>query len=857
MRIGDLGPSYYENPSNKSILMGSYLIRLYEKMALDRPYLTLSILALILVIVGSFAHNFKLDASGDSLVLENDDDLRYFRKINKIYGSKDFVIITYTPAGDILGKKSLAGIKALKEDLVKLDHVDSVLTILDVPLLNSPLVKISELEKGIRTLETPGLDIELARKEFHESPIYRKLLMSLDGKTTVILVNYKRDEKYFNLLERRNDLRGKRLASGLTAEERKELVTVSHDYKQYLAVYVENQGKGIQDVRDIMDKHRDKAKMFLGGVPMITSDMIAFIRSDISVFGWGVLSFMVVVLWFFFRSKRWIILPMGCCIIVIIAMVGFLGYMDWRITVISSNFISILLIITISLTIHLIVRYGELYSENPNEDQKVLVRETVRLMFIPCFYTSITTIVAFSSLVVSGIRPVIDFGWIMTVGISLTFILSFIFFPALLVLMKPKPSVPAYDTTKFMTLAIASITLKHKAKILIGSSLVAIFSVIGILNLQVENRFIDYFKKSTEIYQGMQVIDTKLGGTTPLEIIVEAPAEYFEFVAEMKKDEEEGVFEEDPFAVKEEDNYWFHTDLLTEVEKIHDYLEDLPEIGKVLSIATTFKVVKLLNEGKVPDDYDMALYRKLLPENIQENFVRPYLSKDANQIRIAMRIEETDPTLNRGKLMEKIKRYMVDELGIAEERIRFTGMAVLYNNLLHSLYRSQILTLGVVFVAILFMFTILFRNVFLACLAITPNLLSAGMILGLMGWLKIPLDMMTITIAAITIGIAVDHAIHYVHRFQREFAANRNYKEGIMRCHGSIGRALYYTSITVTIGFSILALSSFIPTIYFGLLTGFAMIVALLNNLTLLPLLIYIFKPLGPESPEKPALATA
>ena len=837
--------------------MGSYFSRLYEKMTLDRPYVTLSILAVVLVILGSFAHNFKLDASGDSLVLENDDDLRYFRKINKLYSSKDFVIITYTPAGDILAEKSLAGIKALKEDLTKLDRVDSVLTILDVPLLNSPLIKISELEKGIRTLETPGLDIELARKEFQESPIYRKLLMSLDGKTTVILVTYKRDEKYFGLLERRNDLREKKLASGLTAEEDIELGVVSHDYKQYLAHYVDNQGKEIQDVRNIIDKHRDKAKMFLGGVPMITSDMIAFIRSDISVFGWGVLFFMVVVLWFFFRRKRWIILPLGCCVIVIVAMVGFLGFMDWRITVISSNFISILLIITISLTIHLIVRYGELYSENPDEDQKTLVRETVRHMSKPCFYTAITTIVAFTSLVVSGIRPVIDFGWIMTVGIALTFILSFIFFPALLVLMKPKPSVPAYDTTKFLTLSIGAITLKHKAKILIGCSLIMIFSVIGVVNLQVENRFIDYFKKSTEIYQGMQVIDTKLGGTTPLEIIVEAPPEYFEFVEQMKKEEEEEDFEEDPFAVKQEDNYWFHADLLSQVEKIHDYLEELPEIGKVLSIATTFKVVKLLSEGKVPDDYDMALYRKLLPENVQESFVHPYLSKDANQIRIVMRIEETDPTLNRGKLIEKINRFMVAELGIDNERIRFTGMAVLYNNLLHSLYRSQILTLGVVFVAILFMFMILFRNVFLACLAITPNLMSAGMILGVMGWLKIPLDMMTITIAAITIGIAVDDTIHYVHRFQREFAANRNYKEDVMKCHGSIGRALYYTSITVTIGFSILALSNFIPTIYFGLLTGFAMIVALLSNLTLLPLLIFLFKPLGPEHPENTELATA
>jgi hypothetical protein len=197
--------------------------------------------------------------------------------------------------------------------------------------------------------------------------------------------------------------------------------------------------------------------------------------------------------------------------------------------------------------------------------------------------------------------------------------------------------------------------------------------------------------------------------------------------------------------------------------------------------------------------------------------------------------------------MEQIKWHLVNELKINEERIHFTGMAVLYNNMLHSLYKSQILTLGVVFFAILLMFMVLFQSVGLAVLAIVPNILSAGTILGLMGWLKIPLDMMTITIAAITIGIAVDAAIHYVHRFKREFSKSSNYSEGVMLCHASIGRAIYYTSITVTVGFSVLTLSNFIPTIYFGFLTGVAMAVALLSNLTLLPLLIVVFKPLGPE----------
>ena len=517
---------------------------------------------------------------------------------------------------------------------------------------------------------------------------------------------------------------------------------------------------------------------------------------------------------------------------------------------ISSNFISILTIVTIALTIHLIVRYGELHAENPNMGQAELVSTTTRLMFQPCFYTAITTIVAFVSLMVSGIRPVIDFGWIMTIGITYAFVISFIFFPSFLKLMSPKEAVSSHDITKRLTSSIGLFTLGNRNKILFISAILALMSVAGVFQLQVDNRFIDYFKKDTEIYQGMSVIDTQLGGTTPLSIIIDAEKDFFTYLKEVEKDRLAIDLSDDPFSEVEEyeeENYWFNSEKLLEVEKIHDYLETQPQIGKVLSIATTLKVVRLLNDGQVPDDYDLTLYRKLFPKEAKKTFLNPYLSADANQIRITLRIEETNPTLNRGELMEKIKRHLVDELKVAEERIHFTGMAVLYNNMLRSLYQSQIMTLGVVFVAILFMFIILFRNIGLAVLAIVPNILSAGVILGLMGWLKIPLDMMTITIAAITIGIAVDAAIHYVHRFKREFSRNSNYREGIMLCHGSIGRAIYYTSITVTVGFSVLTLSNFIPTIYFGFLTGIAMAVALLSNLTLLPLLIVVFKPLGPE----------
>ncbi len=822
----------------------------YRKMVLERPGFTL-LLFLVLTIFFCFqAQHLKLDASAESIVLENDPDLRYYRAVRKVYGSDDFLVIPYTPKDDLLSPTSLENLKALRDDLKKMERVSSVVTILDVPLLNSPKVSISELADAeqVRTLETPGVDKELARKEFQESPIYRNNLVSPNGQTTAILVNFKRDKKFFSLLKTRNTLREKEDTTGLTKEEIDELSRVAKEFSDYHALVVEQERQDIQAIRGIMEKYRGKGDMHLGGARMITTDMISFIRHDIRVFGVGVVAFLVVALVYFFRRLRWVAIPLLCCLTSITVMIGFLGWQDWRITVISSNFISLLLIITMSLTIHLIVRYRIEIGNNPTADQNTLIWETMRKMATPCFYTAITTIVAFASLVVSDIRPVIDFGWMMTIGISFAFVLNFILFPAVLSFLSPEKLRAHRDHNQTFTLKVASFTQRYPKPIVLLCAVLAFVGVLGISRLEVENRFIDHFKSTTEIYQGMELIDTQLGGTIPLDFVLDADEEFFASLKELE--EAEDVFE-DPFAEEDEEStdttYWFNGDRLQKIEKIHDYLEQLPEIGKVLSIATGLKVFLQLNGGRIPDDYELAVLRKRVPEDVKKALIAPYLSEDGNQTRITMRLIESAPTLKRKELIQKIKTYLVNDMELAEETVHPTGLALLYNNLLQSLYTSQILTLGAVFLSILAMFIVLFRGVKIACLAILPNLLAAGMVLGLMGWLGIPLDLMTITIAAITIGIGVDDTIHYVHRFQVEFPKYGKYLATVEACHGSIGIALYYTSLTIAVGFSILALSSFIPTIYFGLLTGFAMIVALLSNLTLLAALLILVKPLGPE----------
>ncbi|MFC1837540.1 RND family transporter [Thermodesulfobacteriota bacterium] len=822
----------------------SILLRIYDRCILAHPVLTLTVTFCVLVFFGLQAPNFKLDASGDSLVLENDADLHFHREIAERYRAQDILVLAYTAKEDLFSDASLKDLAALRDELRQLENVSSVTTILDLPLLLTSGVALEDLadENNIRTLENSPVDSSTAITEFNENPFYHDRLLSADGKTTVLLISLPFDETYRNLLSRRYELRAKQYNNDISVIERQELKQVSLAYREELTRLMARDSRLVQDVREIMDRHRDKAGLYLGGVPMIVADMIGFIENDLVVFGVGVVFFLIITLAVIFRRAQWVILSMFCCLSAVLVMVGVLGLVDWRVTVISSNFISLMLILTMSLTIHLIERYLEIHARTPDVDQRTLVLETVRTIALPCLYTMLTTMVAFASLLVSGIRPVIDFGLMMTVGLMISFGLAFIVFPATVVLLKKDSSGAGEDFTHPFTLLFARFTEAHGRKVLALSIILAVVSGMGIQKLKVENRFIDYFREKTEIFQGMSLIDRKLGGTTPLGLIVD-----FKIEPQEPDPFYDDFFGDDPAG--EETEYWFSDVIVREeIEEIHDYLESLSETGEVLSLAILDKLTTRLNKEQTLDGFDFSILLEKTPPEIKELLINPYVSKDITQARFAMRVIESDKKLERKVLLEKMRSHLVNELGFADSQVRFTNMFVLYNNMLQSLFQSQILTIGIVFLAIMAMFIILFRSLRLAVIAIIPNLLPAAMVLGSMGWLGIPLNMMTITIASITIGIAVDDTIHYIHRFQKEFPVDRNYMAALYRCHCSIGRAMYYTSITIIIGFSILVISNFVPTIYFGLSTGFAMLVALLAALTLLPQLIILLKPLGPEA---------
>lgn len=835
--------------------MINVLRKSYYHLILQKPALTLLLLSSLVFFFAWNSLNFRMDASSDSLVLENDQALKFYRAIEARYGSNDFLVITYTPDADVFSEPVKKDIRKLSDTLKTIERVESVVTLLDVPVIDSPPVTLSDIQKKVLTLESPETDLDHARQEILSSPLYKNLLISSDGKMTAIQVNFKRDQEYHSLLERRSRLREKRLEANLNAADKTELITVSKQFDIYNALRQKQESDDIIQVRQIMDKHRDKASLFLGGLPMITSDSIDFIRHDLMTFGIGVLVFLIVLLVIIFRHPFWILLPMLTCGVAGLMMAGFLGWVDWPVTVVSSNFISLMLIITLSLMVHLIVRYRELQTADPTTEHHQLIRETIASKVQPSFFTSTTTIVAFASLIISGIRPVIDFGWMMTIGIAMSFVLAFTMFPALLNLLPPPKPALKHDFTIAITDFFARVIQRFEKSTLLLFTLFAILAVIGLGKLTVENRFIDYYKESTEIYQGMTLIDEKLGGTTPLDVIIDAPAEFFQTEEETTTPDEDDPFadDEDEFdlelALDEDEagitaSYWFNSGRLNEVDSIHEYLDSLSETGKVISISTSLKLLRSLDEDLVMDDFFLSILYKRLPEDIKKQLLEPYMSDDGNQLRFSIRVYESDPTLKRELLLQKIRKHLTSELGLKDEQVHLTGMLVLYNNLLQSLFQSQILTIGVVFMAILIMFVISFGNLKMAGLAIIPNIFAASMVLGLMGWLHIPLDIMTITIAAICIGIGVDDTIHYVHRFTEEFNKDNNYWAAIQRSHRSIGRAMYYTTVTITLGFSILVLSNFIPSIYFGLLTGFSMLIALIANLTLLPLLIIRLKPI-------------
>ena len=814
--------------------------KLYENLVFGKPRLVIFVLLLIVLFFAWHAQKFRLDASADSLLLENDPTLEFSREISDRYGMGDSVIVAYSPNGNLFDQISLSRLTSLRDDLLSIDRVDAVDSILNVPVFgDTPLTGISE---DYLTILDEEQDLELAQEEIMANPVFQNALLSLDGNTAGLLVAFEIDEKSRQLLFQRTGLQKLQRSGEITSEQTLELEEVEAAYAEYSVVAADRQHEVIGEIRDVLDGYRDEALIFLGGAPMIADDLVTFVQADLRTFSIAVVLLIIVALGLIFRKLRWVAMPLVCCAAAGTIMVGILGLMDWRVTVVSSNFISLLLIITISLTVHLMVRYRELRATRRFSSHKKLLRHSVKSMFRPCFYTALTTAVAFGSLIVSGILPIITFGWMMMMGVATALIVAFTLFPSVMSSLKEDETALSSELRLNLTSALAFFTDALKGRILVLYGLILILSILGLTRLRVENSFIDYFRESTEIFQGMSLLDEKLGGTLSFDVIVDLPQEVDEF-----DDPFGGGFDDGFGGDSDNDAYWFTAPKMNQIEEIHNYLDADPQTGKVLSFGSVIQLAKILNDGQPIDGLLWALLYSRIPETLKDTVLNPFVSVDDNQLRFNVRVIESSEDLNRNELLQRIEAGVESEFGFDDNQVRLSGILVMYNNVLQSLFQSQILTIGVVMLAIMLMFLTLFKSLSIAIICIIPNAIAAALVLGIMGWLNIPLDIMTITIAAISVGIGVDNTIHYMERFRREFPRFGNYRETMFFCHNSIGRAMYFTSMTIVAGFSILSLSNFIPTIVFGLLTSFAMLVALVGSLTLLPQLLMTFKPLGPE----------
>ena len=805
------------------------------KFIIAKNKLVISLVLVLSVVFGYLSTKLSIDASAETLLLEHDPDLKAYRQIAKRYDSPGLLVVAFTPKDDLFSPKNLELIKNLSDELAKNDMVSSVISILNVPLLNSVKGGVTGILDHTPTLSDKDINISKAKLEFAKSPIYSGNLISKDLKTTAIALNLKQDDKFNELLNERNLLSQKESNGTITQAEKEKFKALLAEFKAYRDELRKSDHKNLEAIKAAIAKFNANDELFLGGANMIADDMIGFIKSDLLVYGLSVLALLSFSLWLFFRQIRWIILPMFICAVSAIFTTGIFGMFGWEVTVISSNYIALQLIITISTVIHLVVSYREFYAKHPKYSQNQLIYLTLRDKFSPSFWAIFTTVIGFSSLMSADIKPVIMLGIMMSAGISVSLVLAFLLFGAVNANLKKLAPVRTFENSFKFTKYCANLALNSRKIIYAVCVLVVCFGVYGISKIKVENSFIGYFKESTQIRQGMQIIDTKLGGTIPVDVIVKFKEIEPKQEKSDEKDDFESEFENDAKSAK----YWFNSYHTRVAEKIHDYLKEQNFVGNVSSLATLIKAIKELNNG-VSDDFLLAAMYEKLPLEYKKILLSPYVSVENDELRFSLRIVDSDPKLRRNLFLKELREGLLELTKNDNVSIEVVGMMVLYNNMLQNLLSSQVDTFGLT-VAILFViFCFVFRSIKLATIAIVSNLIPLCTLFGVMGFFGIPLDVMSITIAAISIGIGVDDIIHYIHRFKEELLT-KDVFESIKAAHASIGYAMYYTSFTIFLGFSVMITSNFIPTIYFGLLTDLVMVFMLLGALIILPSLIASF----------------
>ena len=830
------------------------------RMLVSAPKLSLALALILCAFLCAFVPKLAIDASTQTLLLENDKDLELWRDITKRYKIPNTLVIAYTPNSDLLGESSISTLAALSKDLAQIKGVKSVFSMLDAPLLLSSGLKFSDLLGTIPTLKDSNASKEAIKAEFLSSPFYKNSLVSSDFKTTALLLTLEPNPGYNEFIASITALENtlKNAENNATAKTllkeqraafkayRDELRIAEHEQiaqiRQVIAKYNQNSQTRIPYQDEFSNSqngipYQDKAsssQLFLGGINMIADDMIAFVRSDLATYGLATLLLCSLCLFVYYLQLRYVFLAIFICLVCVGAASGLFGLLGFEITVISSNYIALQLIITLSVVIHLINSYREFFRKKSSFSQKAIVYLALKERMSPCFFAIFTTIIGFISLVFSDIRPIISLGLMMSASITLSLIFSFWLFGSIMSLLSKKSVNTAFERYFSLTTLCAKIALNLRARKVVFaiSALGLCVGLWGISKLSVENSFIGYFKENTDIYKGMELIDNKLGGTVPLDIIIS-------FKKDKKEPRNSSLDDEfaDEFASSDAAQYWFNERRMSVLKSVNEYLKNKEFIGSVSSLADLLEVGKELNEGRELDALALALISSSLSGEGRELILTPFVSIENDELHFSVRTLDSDPRLKRAEFLRTLQNELNELVG-ENAQVKISGAMKLYTNMLDSLFSSQINSLGFVLLAFFATFWLIFASLRLAIIAICINILPLICVLGAMGLAGLSLDIMSITIGSISLGIGVDSAIHYIYRYKRELAHFKDSKKAIIASHASIGYALYYTSFAVFIGFGVMISSNFWPTIYFGALTDLVMFFMLASSLILLPSLL-------------------
>ena len=750
------------------------MIQSFFQKLINYKYTTLFILFLLFGFSFNGLNNFRFDASSETLVLDSDTEYQTYYEINNEFGSAEYVILAIK-SKKVFSNEGLIQLKALQEEFLALEAVSDVVSILDAPIFEQPKVSLIKSADNDKYLLIDELDLEKAKLELSTSPIFNELVISKDGEVTAMQINL------YNL----------------------------DDYSQ-----------AIKEMRSIINSNQF-FEMYLAGPAMIVVDTIDFIKADVITFGSLTVIIFFLLLGLFFRDLWTVSVIIINAGLVMFSTMGILGLFDWPISIVSSNFLALLLITSIAISVHILVKIQE------GIDRGLKNAESFSKIIAPCFYAALTTAVGFLSLILSDIKPVIDFGKMMAIGVGLNFLVSFIFIPSVLAIK----NISSNRNTNFVPFFYNNIYLKGRK--FIGNFYLPIllicFPVFFYLssNLKVENKFIDYFNEDTEIYQGMSLIDNKLGGTTPLEIVLKLPEEEF-FI-----DEDDLFYSEGSETV----TYWWREKNMNVLDDVQEGLTKFDALGKALSLVNGVQLAERLNNGNKIGDVELAFVKNSLIESERaKDLLSDFISEDQRSARITIRTIDSFDGINRNQLFQDIDSFLSEELADKDIQYKISGLAVLYNNLLQSLYSSQIKTISLVFAAIFLMLIILFRSFLNALFIIVVPAFSVGVVFSLMSIMSIPLDIMTITIASISVGMSVDYSIHFAWRYlqERKKSKENSEKETIY----STGRAILITGWTIIVGFLIFMFSNFNPTVLFGIFSALAILVSMAMSFRFLPILL-------------------